>query len=263
MSLINPQISIVTITFNSEKTLEQTILSVINQGYDNLEYIIIDGGSNDGTLEIVNKYRDKIAVFVSEKDEGISDAFNKGIRAATGVIIGIINSDDILSDGALKTIASEYEPEIDVYRGIMEIWDDINDKKYVNIPAMNFPLNKNIRAVCHPSTFITKAAYEKWGVYRTNMKYRMDADILYRFYIKGAKFKYVNKALAVFRLGGATSDDWRKKIPELRQMIINNGGSSILADFLVAKESLYCILKQAAFAIIGTNIARSLRYLHI
>ena len=93
MDITNPKISIVTITYNSEKTLEETIQSVVSQEYNNFEYLIIDGGSTDHTLDIVNKYRDKIAVVVSETDKGISDAFNKGIRLATGEIIGIINSE--------------------------------------------------------------------------------------------------------------------------------------------------------------------------
>lgn len=100
-----PKISIVTITYNSEKTLEETILSVVNQNYCNLEYLIIDGGSKDSTLKIEDKYRDKISFVISEPDKGIIDAFNKGIKYASGDIIGIINSDDILCDGALQAIA--------------------------------------------------------------------------------------------------------------------------------------------------------------
>ena len=100
------KISIITITYNSEKTLENTIKSVIGQNYDDLEYIIIDGGSKDGTLKIAEQYKKYISVIVSEPDNGISDAFNKGISHATGELIGIINSDDMLADGALKTIAS-------------------------------------------------------------------------------------------------------------------------------------------------------------
>lgn len=256
------KISIITIAYNSEKTLEQTIKSVVDQNYPDLEYIIIDGGSKDRTLDIVNKYRDRISVVVSEPDKGISDAFNKGIGKASGDVIGIINSDDLLSEGALGFLAKEFESDIDVYRGNMLIWDDNENKYYSDEPTMNFPLYKSIKAVCHPSTFITKRAYSEWGVYRTDMKYKMDADILYRFYKNGARFKYINETLSIFRLGGATSDDWRKKIPELRQMIINNGGSSVLAEFMVIKESLYCILKQAVFALIGSKSARVLRYLH-
>ena len=105
METKRPKISIITISFNSDKTLEDTINSVISQDYPNLEYLIVDGGSKDRTLDIVDKYRDKIDVVVSEPDKGISDAFNKGIQLATGEIIGIINSDDLLMPGALQEIS--------------------------------------------------------------------------------------------------------------------------------------------------------------
>lgn len=255
-----PKISIITVSFNSEKTIEETILSILNQNYPQLEYIIIDGGSNDKTIEIVDKYRSQISYFISEPDNGISDAFNKGIKVSTGDVIGIINSDDLLADGALYALSNCFSEDIDVYRGNLMIWDDLNNRRYTNIPTMTFPLNKQIKSVCHPSTFISRKAYEKWGSYRTNMKYKMDVDILYRFYQKGATFKYIDNTLAVFRLGGATSDDWRKKLPELRQMIIDNGGSSRLAEKMVIKEKIYCIMKDIAFSLLGKKITRFLKY---
>ena len=115
---MKPRITIITVCYNSEKYIEQAILSVINQTYDNLEYIIVDGGSQDSTMSIVNRYRDKISVIISEKDNGISDAFNKGIRRATGDIIGIVNSDDMLyNNNVIEKLAEYYEDDIDVYRG--------------------------------------------------------------------------------------------------------------------------------------------------
>ena len=101
----SPRISVITITYNSAATIEETIRSVTMQDYPDLEYVIIDGGSTDGTLDVVQKYKDRIQVVVSEPDKGISDAFNKGVDRATGEIIGIINSDDILLPGALQEVA--------------------------------------------------------------------------------------------------------------------------------------------------------------
>ena len=119
-----PRITIVTITFNSAATLEETIRSVTMQDYPALEYVIIDGGSSDGTLDIVQKYRERIQIVVSEPDKGISDAFNKGIARATGEIIGIINSDDILLPGALRELAEVYDPQVDVYSGLILFWNE-------------------------------------------------------------------------------------------------------------------------------------------
>ena len=107
------KISIITITYNSERTVEETLKSVISQAYPNLEYIIVDGASKDKTLDVVAKYKDSIARIISEPDKGIADAFNKGIRMATGDLIGIINSDDLLLPGALRKMAESYDGDPD------------------------------------------------------------------------------------------------------------------------------------------------------
>ena len=111
--------------YNSEVHLEEAILSVISQPYINKEYIVIDGGSTDGTLKIIEKYRNKIDYYISEPDKGISDAFNKGIKAATGDLIGILNSDDFMMPDVLSKIAVEYDENIGVYRGYCIVWNVI------------------------------------------------------------------------------------------------------------------------------------------
>ena len=222
-----PKFSIITITYNSEKTLEETIKSVVTQDYDNYEYLIIDGGSNDGTLDIVNKYRDKIAYVVSEPDKGISDAFNKGVKAATGEIVGIINSDDILEDGALLCLANEYEPNIDVYSGNLLCWDPKGNRKFLQYPDLVFNSLKAQYGVCHPSRFIRRDAYKKWGTYNVNLRFKMDIDLLVRFYRNGAQFKHINKTLARFRLGGATSSKFSKKIPDIKLFVLGNGWTKL------------------------------------
>lgn len=255
-----PKISIITITFNSEKSLEDTIKSVIIQNYDNLEYLIIDGKSSDGTLDIVEKYRDKIDVVVSESDKGISDAFNKGIRLATGEIIGIINSDDQLLPGALDAIADAYEPGVDVYRGHVVIWNEETGKRISVKPTMKFPITKKIKAVAHPGTFVTKQAYERWGTFQLKYHYSMDADLLHRYYKAHANFKYIGKDLAIFKLGGATSDKWTNKLKEVYWTVTDNGGSPISALYKCLVFSLYQISKGVFFAVVGEDNARTYRY---
>lgn len=114
-----PLVSIITVVFNGEKYLEQTILSVLNQTYSNIEYIIIDGGSSDATLDIINKYTDKIDYWVSEPDSGIYDAMNKGISLATGQLIGIINSDDWYELDAVEEIVRAYKDGSTIIYGFM------------------------------------------------------------------------------------------------------------------------------------------------
>src|SRR6478736_3483755 len=105
--MTSPLITIITIVYNGEKHLEQTIRNVLDQNYDHLQYIIIDGGSTDQSVEIIKKYEKKLHYWISEKDKGISDAFNKGIAKATGEIIGIINADDWYESGALERVGRE------------------------------------------------------------------------------------------------------------------------------------------------------------
>ena len=222
------KISIITITFNSEKTLEETIQSIISQEYDNLEYLIIDGGSKDGTMSIVGKYRDKIAFVVSEPDKGICDAFNKGIAHATGDVIGIINSDDILLPGALKTIASCYSPEIDIYSGNVLMWNDQTGQTYIRKPDLEYKgINKSFKA-CHPARFIARKAYEKYGTYSLEFRYCMDVDLLIRFLRGGAKCIHIDKELTQFRIGATSSDTVLKKKKDTEALVRNNGGSKFV-----------------------------------
>lgn len=220
-----PKISVVTITYNSEKTVEETIKSIISQDYPNLEYIIIDGVSKDHTLEIVNKYKEQISVISSEPDNGISDAFNKGVRLATGEIIGIINSDDLLLPGALSKIADNYNPSIDVYSGNVLLWDDKSGNTVVSVPELNFDKLRLQFAVAHPGRFIRKDAYMRYGDFDTRLRYNMDVDLLCRFYKKGASFYHIDSALAKFRMGGTTANSIYKKKEDYRIFIENFGGT--------------------------------------
>lgn len=232
-----PKISIITITFNSEKTLERTIKSVVEQNYDNLEYIIIDGGSKDGTLEIVKRYKQRIAKWISEPDNGISDAFNKGIRMATGDIVGIINSDDGLMPGALQTLADNYEEEVDVYRGSVLLWKEDTNTKTIEVPSMH--INKiGLNHIGHQSTFIRKATYGQYGTYDTDCRYVMDFDLLLRFQNAGTKWKKIDSTLAFYTLGGVTFSQYsRKRMEETKRVIKKNGGNwFIIQTFFIVKH---------------------------
>ena len=235
-----PRISIITITYNSERTVEETIKSVVSQNYPNIEYLIIDGGSKDKTLDIVEKYRDKISFVISEPDKGISDAFNKGIRYSTGEIIGIINSDDLLMPDALQAIAEAYDQSVDVYRGNLIIWNSDTGNKVISIPAVEFPIYSFGKpSICHPSTFVAKDAYDRYGTYRVDFKNLMDVDLLMKFYKAKAKFKHVNKELAVFRLGGVTSNPFWKKLGEVKNLYLGNDSGLLWAYVMVIWYIIY------------------------
>lgn len=216
------KISVITISYNSRLTIERTILSVLHQNYDNLEYIIIDGGSTDGTLDIVNKYKEKINYVISEPDNGISDAFNKGIRIATGNVIGLINSDDIYAENAIRNIADGYRNDIDVYYGDIVMVSN-NGYKYRCVAENNLERLKKHFIMFHPATFISSAAYKKYGLYDTNYKYAMDFELLSRMYISGAKFVHINEPLAWFSKSGASNNNADKTTKESINIAIRNG----------------------------------------
>lgn len=254
-----PKISLITITFNSDKTIEDTIKSVINQDYENLEYIIVDGGSKDNTLSIVEKYKNKISKIISEPDRGISDAFNKGINLASGEIIGIINSDDILLPNALQAIADNYDPDISVYSENVIIWDEESDYKVREFPDLKFDFWPGHK-VAHQGRFVTKNAYVTYGLYNVELKYMMDYDLLLRFYRKGLKFKHVDHDAALYRLGGATSNSIRKKRNDIKTTILNNYHSYPLYIVVLLMQYVKYYIKQIVSHLFGSKIRLLLRF---
>lgn len=202
------KISITTPTYNSEDTLEETINSIISQNYEELEYLIVDGMSTDKTVAIVEKYKNQITKFVSEKDSGISDAFNKGVLLSTGDLLGNINSDDILLPGALNYISEQIKSDTDVIYG--KGYRLFNNGKLVEYNPKPLEDLYNCMALVHPAVFVRKGAYEKYGVFDLKYKSCMDRDLMLRMYHNGAKFQYVDKALIIYRMGGISQKNYFK-----------------------------------------------------
>lgn len=246
---MTPKISIITVSYNSAAHIEEAIQSVVNQPYENKEYIIIDGGSTDGTLDIINKYKDKIDYFISEPDKGISDAFNKGIKAATGDIIGILNSDDFMMPDVLSKVASQYEDDIDIYRGYCTIWDEKLGTKRDLHPNLKFGVPPFGAIICHESAFITRRLYDKVGTYKVSFRYCMDLDMFIRIYKdKNVKTKFLDICIDTFRTGGASSSPANKLEEERKRLIRENGGSS----FDVFTYIMYHRIKYSVKIIVNT-----------
>lgn len=256
----NIRISIITVCFNSERFIEQAIKSVVSQTYKNIEYIIIDGGSTDNTLNIIKKYSDSISILLSEPDKGISDAFNKGIRLATGDYIGIVNSDDILAaNNVIEKVVANLEDGIDVFRGHEVVKNYDTGFEYTLYPTMAFKKNPISFHVCHMATFISKGAYEKFGCYNVNFKYAMDLELLYRFNYLGAKSKEINVNVGVFRIGGISQTYNKDKRAEYKEIIESTGGMMwdvwICNLSLIVKDTLRTVLN-----VFGVDVASKLRY---
>lgn len=200
-----PKISIITPSYNQGQFLEETILSVLNQNYPNIEYIIIDGGSTDNSVEIIKKYEKYLAYWVSEKDRGQTHAINKGLKRATGDILSYLNSDDIYLSGALVKIAEFFEnnPRIDIVYGDCYIINErgalVKKKKEIAFDyLMGCMIGFGI-IIIQPSTFFKKGAVGDVGYFNENLHFVMDANYWFRCTQKGLTFKHIPRFLSGFR----------------------------------------------------------------
>lgn len=200
-----PLISIITVVFNGEKHLRETIESVIYQNYDNVEYIIIDGGSTDRTIEIIKEFEDKIDYWVSEKDDGLYDAINKGIKLSNGDIIGIINSDDWYHENVFQKIIENYNESVNIYYGNLNFFRN-NILDLVAIAPDSLEKMNERMIIFHPSTFITSKTYKKYGLYDKTFKITADYELLLRYYVNNLAFKKIDMIISNFRDGGISSN---------------------------------------------------------
>lgn len=208
------RISILTATYNSAKTLRDTIESVLRQTYLNYECIIIDGASKDGTLDLVREYETKFngrLKLISEPDQGIYDAMNKGIQMATGDVIGILNSDDFYtSDDALQVIVDAFaNNDIDATYGDIHFVNDDDLSKCVRYYSSAIFRRSFMRfglMPAHPSFYCKKAVYEKYGSFDTSYKVAADFENLLRIiYVGNIRTKYIPKDFVTMRTGGAST----------------------------------------------------------
>ena len=231
---MNPKISVVTIAYNCENEIEDTIKSVLEQKYSNKEYIIIDGASTDNTMDVVNRYKTQIDVIVSEPDNGRSDAFNKGIQRATGDYIVMMNAGDLLTENALEQFAEHYEPGYDIIKGYTIRWNPETGKKFREKPVTHYPAIPFNFLVCHQSTYISKAAYEKYGGYLEDFRVAMDMELMLRYTRLGARFHSINADLALFRMGGISQTSVGRRYNEMRQALVLNGRTNFQTNLFMA-----------------------------
>lgn len=210
-----PLVSIITAVLNAEDTIGDTIRSVLAQTYNNIEYIIIDGGSADRTLEIILKYKNKIAKVVREPDKGIYEAFNKGLRLATGDIVGFINADDIYADNTVlqKVVDIFMAQDIDSCYGDLVYVDksDINRiVRYWSTSNYKYEKLKYGWMPPHPTCFIKREIYEKYGNFRTDFKIAADYELMLRLFGRyRISTYYIPRVIVKMRTGGISNKNLR------------------------------------------------------
>lgn len=199
-----PLISIITVVYNDKHGISKTIDSVLGQSYKNIEYIVIDGASTDGTKEIIMNYHSSLAHFISEPDNGIYAAMNKGISLASGAFIGIINSGDHYEPGALELLSKAIidNKEIDIFHGILRVFQASGDLFHL-IGSHSSCLH--LTMIEHPTCFVSKNSYLELGKYDEKYASSADYDFMLRMRLNKVQFMFLETIIANFYLGGMSS----------------------------------------------------------
>ncbi len=252
-----PLVSIITAVYNGEKHLEGTIRCVRSQSYQNIEYIIIDGGSTDGTVDIIKKHDKEIDCWVSEPDKGISDAFNKGIRASSGEIIGIINAGDRYAEGAVASAMEAFSeaPEYDFVYGDLVYTDESGEPLFLMKGERDYlsRVRYMLPAVMHPTVFMRKSVYETCGVFDCSYRIAMDYEHLLRISISGKKGKYINKPIAYMALGGISQFEYYRGYKEVCRASIEYGYNPVKAYLRLYLKGIRGLIR-VALEFLGLSI---------
>ena len=244
------KISIITTTYNSEAHIADCVRSVNSQTYDNIEHIIIDGASKDNTINIIEETPNRVTKIVSEPDKGIYDAMNKGIRMATGDVIGILNSDDFFtSDDVIETVADAFNNnDIDALYGDVHFVDpdDLNKcVRYYSSAIFKPSLFRFGFMPAHPSFYMKRECYEKHGLYSLDYKIASDYDLLIRYlYTERISYKYLKKDFVTMRTGGVSTENFNSRVTLNREIVKACKKYGIKTNmFLLSLKYLYKIFE--------------------
>ncbi|WP_281336376.1 glycosyltransferase family 2 protein [Flavobacterium eburneipallidum] len=232
------KISIITVVFNNEATIRQAIESVLNQSYPNIEYVIIDGNSKDNTVSIIEEYKDRLGYFTSQADKGLYDAMNKGIHAATGDVIGILNSDDLYEDlDVIKDVMQQFNDESDLdilYGNLVYVKSDDIKKIVRNWKSKAYyeRFFENANVPPHPSLFLSSRVYKEAGLFNLEYKLAADYEFMLRIFKKHHfKSKYIDRLIIKMRLGGATNKSYINIVNQNKEIFKSWENNGLKAPF--------------------------------
>lgn len=243
---MHPKLSVITIVYNNVNDIERTMLSVLNQSYPNIEYVVVDGASNDGTLEVIKKYENRIAKLISEKDNGIYDAMNKGLELATGDYVLFMNSGDEIYE--LETVEKIFAtaPNADIYYGETEMydenWQNLGRRRHQAPEHFTWESFKYGMSISHQAIYIKRSLTEPY-----NLQYRYSADIDWIIKIAKKASSIVNTHLYVakYLVGGMSKKKHRESLKERFQILSHYYGlvSNIINHIVIAFNLAFYFLK--------------------
>ncbi len=214
------KISIITSVYNNAKYIENAINSVLSQTYKDIEYIVVDGASTDGTMEIINKYKDKIDKFISEADKGIYDGLNKGIKLATGDVVAFLHSDDeYYSDGVIEKVVNKFKKDNSdgVYGDLIYVNEKDEVVRYWKSGEFSIEKLKKGWMPPHPTLFLKKEIYDKYGLFSLNYKIAADYDFILKVLKHNPKLSYIPKVLYKMKIGGISNKNIRNIIRKSKE----------------------------------------------
>ena len=219
------KVSLITVAWNNASVIETCLQSVANQSYGDIEYIVIDGNSSDGTQDKVKEYSHIVSHFISEPDMGSYDAMNKGVQLASGDVIGLINSDDMLAgDGVIGRVVDEFQKKDcdSIFGDVVYVEEEDLDKVVRYFPGKGFRPEKMKQGFMppHPSFNVKRELYEKYGLYDTSFDICADFELMVRLFIKeGISYSYIPQTLVKMRTGGASTSGIKSNIKINQEML--------------------------------------------